>query len=111
MTIYTISKELCEIRLSRELSGENKEQLFNEAMSGDLEPIELDRFTDLEKAKAAFKELTAELTAYRQDESVKTSRYAGINLAIFQLYTIEEWNVDEDGDIIDGGDVWEWEIV
>ena len=107
MTIYTISKELCEIRLSRKLSGENKEQLFNEAMSGDREPIELDRFTDLEKAKAAFKELTA----CRQDESVKTSRYAGINLASFQLYTIEEWNVDEDGDIIDGGDVWEWEIV
>lgn len=107
MTIYTISKELCEVRLSRELSGENKEQLFNEAMSGDREPIELDRFTDLEKAKAAFKELTA----CRQDESVKASRYAGINLASFQLYTIEEWNVDEDGDIIDGGDVWEWEIL
>lgn len=107
MTIYTISKELCEVRLSRELSDENKEQLFNEAMSGDREPIELDRFTDLEKAKAAFKELTA----CRQDESVKRSRYAGINLASFQLYTIEEWNVDEDGEIIDGGDVWEWEIV
>lgn len=107
MTIYTISKELCEVRLSRELSGENKEQLFNEAMSGDREPIELDRFTDLEKAKAAFKELTA----CRQDESVKASRNAGINLASFQLYTIEEWNVDEDGDIIDGGDVWEWAII
>ena len=107
MTIYTISKELCEVRLSRELSGENKEQLFNEVMSGDREPIELDRFTELEKAKAAFKELTA----CRQDESVKTSRCAGINLASFQLYTIEEWNVDEDGDIIDGGDIWEWEIV
>ena len=107
MTIYTISKELCEVRLSRELSDENKEQLFNEAMSGDREPIELDRFTDLEKAKAAFKELTE----CRQDESVKTSRYAGINLANFHLYTIEEWNVDEDGDIIDGGDVWEWKIV
>ena len=107
MTIYTISKELCEVRLSRELSDENKEQLFNEAMSGDREPIELDRFTELEKAKAAFKELTAR----RQDESVKTSRHAGINLASFQLYTIEEWNVDEDGDIIDGGDVWEWKIV
>ena len=107
MTIYMISKELCEVRLSRELSDENKEQLFNEAMSGDREPIELDRFTELEKAKAAFKELTA----CRQDESVKTSRHAGINLASFQLYTIEEWNVDEDGDIIDGGDVWEWKIV
>lgn len=107
MTIYTISKELCEVRLSRKISGENKEQLFNEAMSGDREPIELDRFNDLEKAKAAFKELTA----CRQDESVKTSRHADINLASFQLYTIEEWNVDEDGDIIDGGDIWEWEIV
>lgn len=107
MTIYTISKELCEIRLSHELSDENKEQLFNAAMSGDREPIELDRFPDIEKAKVAFKELTE----FRQDESVKTSRYAGINLASFQLYTIEEWNVDEDGDIIDGGDIWEWEIL
>lgn len=107
MTIYTISKELCEIKPSRELSGENKEQLFNEAMRSDREPIEIERFTDLEEAKAAFKELAA----CRQNESVKTSRYAGINLASFQLYTIEEWNVDEDGDIIDGGDVWGWKIV
>lgn len=107
MTIYTISKEHCEVRLSRELSNENKEQLFSEVMSGDREPIELDRFTNLEKAKAAFKELTA----CREDESVKTSRYAGVNLANFQLYTLEERNVDEDGEIIDGGDVWEWEIV
>lgn len=107
MTIYTISKALCEVRLSRELSNENKEQLFNAAMSGDREPIELDRFPDIEKAKAAFKELTA----CREGESVKTSRYAGVNLANFQLYTLEERNVDEDGEIIDGGDVWEWEIL
>lgn len=104
MTIYTISKERCEIRGLKDIKS--KEMMFQKILEGDREPIEIDRYTDLEEAKAAFTNLTKDF----KNSDIKTVKERGVYCTDFDLYTLEEWNTDEDGDIIDGGDIWEWSI-
>ena len=104
MTIYTISKERCEIRGFENIKS--KEMMFQKILEGDREPIEIARYTDLEEAKAAFTNLTKDF----KNCDIKTTKVGGDYCTDFYLYTLEEWNTDEDGDIIDGGDIEEWII-
>lgn len=103
MTIYTISKERCEIRGLENIKS--KEMMLDTVLAGDREPMEIARYTDLEEAKAEFTKLTKD---FKSD--IKTTKGSGVYCTNFDLYTLEEWNADEDGEIIDGGDIWEWSI-
>lgn len=103
MTVYIINKEMCEIRGLKNVK--NIETMLQTVLAGDREPMEIARYTDSEEANAAFKELTKD---FKSD--IKTTKGSGVYCTNFDLYTLEEWNTDEDGDIIDGGDIWEWSI-
>lgn len=104
MTAYIINKEMCEIRGLKNIKS--KEMILDMVLAGDREPIEVARYTDSEKAKAAFTKLTKDFKNY----DIKTTKVSGVYCTDFDLYTLEEWNTDEDGDIIDGGDIEEWII-
>lgn len=104
MTVYIINKEMCEIRGLKNIKS--KEMMLDTVLAGDREPIEVARYTDSEEAKAAFTKLTKDFKNY----DIKTTKWGGDYCTDFDLYTLEEWNADEDGEIIDGGDIWEWVI-
>lgn len=105
MVTYIINKERCEIRGLKNIKS--KEMMLQTVLAGDREPMEIARYTDLEEAKKAFKKLTNFKSC-----DIKTVKERGVYCTDFDLYTLEEWNVDEDGDgdIIDGGDVWDWVV-
>lgn len=104
MTVYIINKEMCEIRGFK--NNKSIETMLQTVLAGDREPIEIARYTDLKDAKAAFTKLTKDF----KDSDTKTVNVKGIYYTNFNLYTLEEWNTDEDGEIIDGGDIWDWVI-
>lgn len=104
MTVYIIYKEMCEIRGLKNIKS--KEMILDMVLAGDREPMEIARYTDSEEANAAFKEMTKDF----KNCDIKTVKERGVYCTDFDLYTLEEWNADEDGDIIDGGDVWDWVI-
>lgn len=104
MTVYIINKEMCEIRGLKNIKS--IETMLQTILAGDREPIEIARYTDLEEAKAAFTKLTKDF----KNCDIKTTKVSGVYCTNFDLYTLEEWNADEDGEIIDGGDIWEWSI-
>lgn len=103
MTAYIINKEMCEIRGLENIKS--KGMMIQIILEGDREPIEIARYTDLEEAKSAFKKLTNSKNC-----DIKTTKVSGVYCTNFDLYTLEEWNTDEDGDIIDGGDIEDWII-
>ena len=103
MTVYIINKEMCEIRGLKDIKS--KEMMFQKILEGDREPIEIARYTAFEDAKKAFKELTKD---FKSD--IKTTKQSGVYCTNFDLYTLEEWSTDEAGEIIDGGDIWDWSI-
>ena len=103
MTVYIISKEMCEIRGLKDIKS--KETMLQKILEGDREPIEIARYKDLEEAKEAFKKLTN-----FKNCDIKTTKVSGVYCTNFDLYTLEEWNTDKDGDIIDGGDIEDWVI-
>ena len=104
MTVYIINKEMGEIRGLENIKS--KGMMIQKILEGDREPIEIARYTDLEEAKAAFTKLTKDFKNY----DIKTTKVGGDYCTDFDLYTLEEWNTDEDGDIIDGGDIEDWII-
>ena len=104
MTVYIINKEMCEIRGLKNIKS--IEMMLQTVLAGDREPMEISRYTDLEDAKKAFKEMTKDF----KNCDIKTTKVGGDYCTDFYLYTLEEWNTDEDGDIIDGGDIEDWII-
>lgn len=107
-TIYLITKESFEIRNRSYLKLQDKDYLYGQATSGDREPSEIARFTDITSAQEAFKKIIDGI--YIPGE-VTVSNHSGIYFAEFDLYEVTEYNVNGDGDIIDGGDVSNWLIV
>ena len=106
MTIYAIQKENCQVsKLTGNFSSAQKakEALYDEVVNHDREPEELIRFENLEESRAEFERIV-------EPCRVKFGSYNGFTTANFTLYELVEWKVDEDEQIVEGGDVWDWEI-
>lgn len=111
MKAYIITKEQCQVTKSRRNFTSNlrtREALFDEIDTGDRDPEELFRYNSIEEAQAKFQEIVNALII---PEEVKFGSYNNFLTAFITVYELYEWNVDDDGEIIDGGDVWERVVV
>ena len=111
MTIYQITKEQTQVsKLTHNFTSAKKEKeaLYNEIITHDREPVEMYRFESFDEAKKQFSKIK---DGFAADDQVTLGSYNNFTTASFTVYELVEWTADEDGEITEGGDVWDWFIV
>lgn len=111
MTIYQIAKEQTQVsKLTQNFvsAKAEKEALYDEINAHDREPVEIYRFKSFNEAKEQFNKIK---DSFNVDNQVSLKSYNNFTTAFLTVYELVEWKIDEDGEIIEGGDVWDWFIV
>jgi hypothetical protein len=115
MTIYQITEEQCQVTkpTSKFTSAEKKkEALYALVVANDRNPEKIYRSSSLEEAKEQFAKIKASIGVNEVNEMAgMIGDYNGFTTASFTVFELVEWEVNEDGDIIEGGDVWDWFMV
>lgn len=114
MTIYQITEEKSQVTkpTSKFTSAEKtKEALYALVVANDRNPEEIYRSTSLEEAKEQFAKIKASIGINEKSMVGMVGDYNGFTTICFTVFELVEWEVNEDGDIIEGGDVWDWFMV